>query len=137
MSAGDSRGMLDTSVVIALPTLDPADLPVTPLISTVTLAELSVGPLVALEDAERSRRLAELQTAEASFEALPLDSAAARYFGVVCASLRRAGRKAAARTFDSLIAAVALANGLALYTCNPGDFEAIDRLEVVGVSPGA
>jgi predicted nucleic acid-binding protein len=133
----DEQGLLDTSVVIALPTLDPAVLPRTSLISTVTLAELSVGPLLARSKSERSRRLAALQTAEASLEALPLDSAAARSFGAVSASLRSAGRKTASRTFDSLIAAVALANGLALYTCNPGDFKGIDRLDVVGVSTDA
>ena len=32
-----------------------------------------------------------------------------------------------------MIAAVSLANGLPLYTCNPRDFEGIDGLEVVPV----
>lgn len=129
----DERGLLDTSVVIALPTLEPSSLPRVSVISTLTLAELSVGPLVAADRAERARRLAELQTAEASFEALPFDSSAARAFGGVSASLRGAGRKAASRTIDALIAAVALAHGLPLYTCNPGDLSGIGRLEVVAV----
>jgi len=33
-----------------------------------------------------------------------------------------------------MIAAVALANGLPLYTCNPGDFEGIDGLTVLPVT---
>ncbi len=32
-----------------------------------------------------------------------------------------------------MIAAIAIANGLPLYTCNPGDFMGIDGLEVVAV----
>jgi hypothetical protein len=39
-----SVGLLDTSVVIELPNLFAADLPEFPTISTITLAELSVGP---------------------------------------------------------------------------------------------
>ena len=32
-------------------------------------------------------------------------------------------------------AAIGLANGLPLYTCNPGDFDGIDGLEIVEVKP--
>lgn len=128
-------GLLDTSIVIQLPRLrDPGGLPDAPLISAITLAELSVGPFVATTDTERAARLAQLQQAEADFEPLPFDADAARAFGQVAASLRRAGRKASARTYDAMIAAVALANDLPLYTCNPGDFSGIDGLEVVAVA---
>jgi tRNA(fMet)-specific endonuclease VapC len=65
---------------------------------------------------------------------LPFDDAAARAFGAVVASLRRNGRKTAARTYDAMIAATALANDLPLYTCNPGDFEDIEGLVVIPVS---
>ena len=129
-----SRGVLDTSTVLLLPRLrDPAALPDEPLISAVTLAELAVGPLVAADERERARRQAHLQQAEADFVALPFDDAAARAFGQVAASLRGAGRKVAARAYDAMIAATALANGLAVYTCNPGDFDGIEGLEVVAV----
>jgi predicted nucleic acid-binding protein len=80
-----------------------------------------------------AKRQAILQFAEADFEPLPFDVAAARAFGRVSASLRRAGRKAHSRTFDAMIAAIAVANGLPLYTCNPRDFEGIDELEVMPV----
>jgi tRNA(fMet)-specific endonuclease VapC len=123
--------MLDTSTVILLGRLtEPDDLPSESVISAVTLAELSVGPHVAKTSAERAARQAHLQLAEADFVPIPFDAAAARAFGLVAASLRRAGRKPAARAYDALIAATAIANDLPLYTCNPGDFAAIPDLVV-------
>jgi len=128
-------GLLDTSTVILLPRLrDPDALPVAPLISAITLAELSVGPLLALTDADRAARLAHLQQAEADFEPLPFDADAARAFGQVAASLRRAGRKTSARAYDAMIAAIAIANELPLYTCNPDDFSDIEGLDVVAIA---
>jgi predicted nucleic acid-binding protein len=125
---------LDTNTVIMLPRVtDETCLPAEPLITAVTLAELSVGPLVASTDAERAARQAHLQQAEADFDPLPFDAQAARAFGRVAASLRRAGRKANARAYDAMIAATALANGLPIYTCNPNDFAGIEGLEVVPV----
>jgi tRNA(fMet)-specific endonuclease VapC len=130
-------GLLDTSAVILLSTLrDPSALPAQPLISAVTLAELSVGPLVASSDEERAARLAHLQQAEADFEALPFDADAARSFGQVAASLRRAGRKTSARAYDAMIAAIAISNGLPLFTASPDDFAHIDGLSVVAVPSG-
>src|SRR5690349_18196086 len=129
-----SRGVLDTSTVIMLPRIaDPASLPAEPLITAVTLAELSVGPLVATDDVERAARQAHVQQAEADFDPLPFDAAAARAFGRVAASLRKAGRKPAARAYDAMIAATALAHDLPVFTCNPADFAGIDGLTVVAV----
>jgi tRNA(fMet)-specific endonuclease VapC len=129
------QGILDTSTVIAMRDIsDPSALPAEPLITAVTLAELSAGPLVARDDRERAARQAHLQEAEADFDPLPFDRAAARAFGQVAASLRKSGRKTAARAYDALIAATALAHRLPVYTCNPGDFEKIDGLQVVAVS---
>lgn len=129
-----ARGLLDTSTLLLLPRLrDVTALPAQPLISTITLAELSVGPLVAGNEEERAARQAHLQQAEADFDPIPFDAAAARAFGQVAASLRRAGHKPAERSYDAMIAAVAVANDLPLHTCNPDDFTAIDRLHVVDV----
>lgn len=128
------RGILDTSTVILLPRLrDPAVLPREPVITTVTLAELSVGPLVATSDEERAARQSHLQQAEADFVPLPFDAPAARAFGRVAASLRAGGRKPAARAYDAMIAAIALAHELPVYTANAADFRGIDGLEVVPV----
>lgn len=129
-----ARGVLDTSTVILLQRIaDAGTLPAEPLITAITLAELAVGPLVAEGENERSSRQAHLQQAEADFVPLPFDAAAARAFGGVAASLRRTGRKAAARAYDAMIAATALANDLPVYTCNPEDFMGIDGLEVIAV----
>jgi tRNA(fMet)-specific endonuclease VapC len=133
-----AQGVLDTSAVIAMREIsDPSALPPEPLITAVTLAELSVGPLVARDERERAARQAHLQEAEAAFDPLPFDQASARSFAQVAAALRRSGRKTAARAYDALIAATALAHRLPVYTCNPADFEGIDGLEVVPVrQPG-
>jgi predicted nucleic acid-binding protein len=112
---------------------DPTHLPAEPLITAVTLAELSVGPLVAATDAERAARQAHVQQAEADFDPLPFDAAAARAFGRVAASLRQAGRKPSARAYDAMIAATAIANNLPVYTFNPADFSGIDGLTVVAI----
>jgi predicted nucleic acid-binding protein len=126
--------VLDTSTVIFLQRItDAAALPAEPLITSITLAELAVGPLVAGSESERAVRQAHLQQAEADFVPLPFDADAARAFGGVVASLRRTGRKASARTYDAMIAATALANNLPVYTCNPDDFSGIDGLEVIVV----
>lgn len=131
----DPEGLLDTSALLTLPRLADADaLPEVALISAITLAELSVGPLVATDEAERARRLAHVQQAEADFDPLPFDAAAARVFGLVASSYRRSGRKPTARSFDAMIAAIAIANGLPLYTANPSDFEGVEGL-VVRVIP--
>ena len=130
----DPEGLLDTSALLAIRRLpDASSLPDVALISAVTLAELSVGPLVASDEAERARRLAQVQQAEADFDPIPFDAAAARAFGMVASSYRRSGRKPAARSFDAMIAATAIANGLPLYTANPSDFAGIDGLVVRAV----
>jgi predicted nucleic acid-binding protein len=136
VSAGSiaTRGILDTSTVIVLQRLtDATVLPAEPLITAVTLAELSVGPLVAEDEGERVARQSHLQQAEADFDPLPFDAGAARAFAGVAASLRRSARKTIARAYDAMIAATAIANGLPVYTCNPSDFSGIDGLEVVTV----
>lgn len=127
-------GILDTSTLILVGRITPIDvLPDAAFITAVTLAELSVGPLVATTDEDRVARQAHLQAAEADFDPLPFDAAAARAFGGVASSLRRSGRKATARAYDAMIAATAVAAELPVYTCNPSDFIGIDGLEVVEV----
>ena len=129
-----TSGVLDTSTLILLGRFTELEaLPDEAFITAVTLAELSVGPLVAKTDQERVARQAHLQAAEADFDPLPFDAAAARAFGGVAASLRSAGRKPDARAYDAMIAAIAVAADLPVYTCNPKDFEGIAGLDVVAV----
>lgn len=128
------RAILDTSALILIDRIPSVELlPRVPMITAISLAELSVGPLVVRDDVERARRLAHLQRVEATFSPLPFDVEAAGAFGGVAVSLRKAGRKVEARRKDAMIAAIALARELPVYTCNPRDFEGIDGLEVVPI----
>jgi hypothetical protein len=133
--ARHQRGLIDTSVVIDLGRVDPADLPHEIAVSAVTLAELAAGPHATGDRDERARRQDRLQRTEATFESLPVDGAVARAYGRIYAAVAGAGRKARGRrAFDLLIAATALAAELPLYTRNPNDFQELDSLvEVVPV----
>ena len=129
------RGLIDTSVVIDLESIAPADLPAEIAVSAVTMAELAAGPHATQDPAERARRQDRLQRAEATFDPLPMDAAVARAYGRVYAAVVAAGRKARGRrAVDLLIAATALALNLPLYTRNPGDFTGLSELlEIVTV----
>lgn len=125
------RALLDTSVVIALESLAPETLPAEPAISAITLAELAAGPHATDDDDERARRQDRLQRVEALLDPLPFDAAAARAYARVFAATRASDRKPrGARAVDLMIAAVALANGLPLFTRNTADF---DHLASVGL----
>ncbi|QGN47566.1 PIN domain-containing protein [Micromonospora sp. WMMC415] len=126
-----SRGLVDTNVVIHLAALDLAELPEEMVISAVTLAELSAGPHHADDRTERARRMSVLQHAEATFDPLPFDAEAARAFGMVTGAVLATGRTTRRRIADLMIASIAYANGLALYTTNPTDFVGLDDLVTV------
>lgn len=125
--------MLDTNAVVLLDRLEAKNLPAEPMITTITLAELSVGPLATEDATEREARQTRLQETEAAFDPLPFDAQAARAFGRVAAALRRAGRGVKPRAFDALIAAGAIAHELPIYTCNPRDFTGIEELTLIPI----
>ncbi len=133
VTGSDPRASSTPAVILLGRLVDTTTLHDQPVITAVTLAERSLGPLVAATAAERARRQAHLQQAEADFDPLPFDAEAARAFGRVAASLRRAGRKSTARAYDAMIAATAISNDLAVHTCEPKDFARIDGLTVVAV----
>ena len=127
-----SEGLLDTSVVIDAEDLAVvAALPETAMISSITLAELAAGPHLARESSEKARRQARLQQVESVFDPLEFDAAAARSYGQVVAAITATGRIHRSRIADLLIAAVAHANGLPLYTRNPQDFVGLSNLITV------
>lgn len=81
---------------------------------------------------ERARRQDRLQRVESTFDPLPFDAPCARAYGRIYAAVSARGRKArGARAVDLLIAAVALANELPLYTRDPEDFAGLDGLVTV------
>lgn len=126
------RGVLDTSVVIDLDTIDSSTLPVEVAVTAITMAELAAGPHATADPAERARRQDRLQRAEAVFDPLPFDNSAARAYGRIYAAVLAAGRKArGARAVDLLIAAVACSEQLPLFTRNPSDFDALDSLVII------
>ena len=131
------QGMLDTNILILRRWINPAELPDEMAIGAITLAELSAGPHEVRrndeqdaydEHAERARRLEVLQRAESEFDPVPFDAEAARIFGRVTAAVVAAGRKPRGRAVDLMIAATAIAEGLPLFTTNPGDFTGLDTL---------
>lgn len=130
-----ARGILDTSVIIDLESIEPGRLPLEVAVSAITMGELAAGSHAATDAGERARRQDRVQRAEAAFDPLPFDGEAARAYGRVYAAVVTTGRKARGpRAVDLLIAATACAQGLPLYTRNPDDLRGLDELiEVVPV----
>lgn len=123
------RGLIDTSVVIDLDRVDHDDLPAEVAISAITLAELAAGPHATGNAEEHARRQDRLQRAEATFEAIPFGSDAARAFGRIYSSVVAGGRKArGCRSLDLLIAATALATDVPLFTRNENDLRGLGEL---------
>ena len=123
-----TKGLLDTSVVIDHDLIDAALLPAESAISAVTLAELAAGPHATQDTDERARRQDRLQWASSTWDPLPFDAEAARAYGRVFAAARAAGQTSGARLADLLIASIAAANSLPLYTRNPTDFDALKSI---------
>jgi predicted nucleic acid-binding protein len=127
------RGLADTNILIQLERLAAERLPAELLISTVTLAELSAGVHSAEDAAERGRRIVRLQRVEAAFNPLPFDTEAARQYGAIAGEVIAIGRKPRGRVADLMIASVAAANRIPLFTTNPDDFRGLES--VVAVVP--
>jgi predicted nucleic acid-binding protein len=124
--------VLDTSAVIDLDHVDPARLPTELAVTAITMAELAAGPHATADPTERARRQDRLQRAEATFEALPFDVAAARTYGQIYAAVAARGRQArGARAVDLLIAAIAASIDVPLCTRNPDDFRGLDHLVTI------
>ncbi|MEU1962415.1 type II toxin-antitoxin system VapC family toxin [Nocardia sp. NPDC019304] len=125
------RGLGDTNILIHLGQLSRETLPGELLTSAVTLAELSAGVHQTDDAVERGRRIARLQRVEATFDPLPFDAAAARQYGLIAAGVIAMGREPRRREADLMIAAVAAANRLPLFTTNPDDFQGTDAVLTV------
>jgi hypothetical protein len=125
------RGLGDTNILIDLERLAVSQLPAELLISTVSLAELSAGMHTAADAAERARRVLRVQRVEATFSPLPFDVEAARQYGVIAAEIIAMGRKPRGRVADLMIASIAAANSLPLFTTNPADFRGLEPVVTV------
>jgi predicted nucleic acid-binding protein len=134
---GSRQGLLDTNILILRRWINPDELPDEMAITAITLAELSAGPHEVRrngeqdlydEHEERARRTEILQRAESEFDPLPFDAEAARVYGRVTAAIVAVGRKPRRRIADMMIAAIAIAAELPLYTTNPGDYVGLEKL---------
>jgi len=128
--------LLDTSVVIAIDEVDMAAMPAEVAISTLTLAELTVGPLAASNEVERARRQRRVQDFESGVETLDFDGRCARAHSEIYAAVTAVGRRPrGARIVDLMIASTALAHRLPLYTLNPKELRGLEPLiEIVDVN---
>ena len=111
-----SRGLLDTSVLIATETGRPLDtnaLPDEVFISVVTIAELQAGVLAAADTVTRARRLATLDSV-AGLDALPIDVIAAGHWATLRVRLAEEGRRI--KVNDLWIAALCVEHRVALVT---------------------
>jgi predicted nucleic acid-binding protein len=124
-------GLLDTCVCIDLPLIDEAALPIELRISTVTLAELGLGTAMAATAEELAIRTERLLEFEHTFDALPFSSTAARRFTSMSKLAVAAKRNPKPRRMDLMIAAIASANDLPLFTRNPDDFKGLEALLTV------
>ncbi len=132
--AETKSGLLDTSIIIDLDVIAPAELPSETSVSAVTMAELSAGPHATDDPAERARRQDRLQQLESWIDPLPFDSDCARAYGRIYSAILAAGRRPRRRAVDLLIAATALAAELPLYTRNADDFHGLEGIiKVVAV----
>jgi predicted nucleic acid-binding protein len=130
------RGLLDTSVVIALGSVAVSKVPFECAVSTLTLAELTTGPLAVAPGLKRARRQELVRRTAATLAALPFDSRCATAYGHVYSAMVALGRKPRRpRMIDQMIAATALAHDLPLFTLNASDFEGLESLiEVIDLS---
>lgn len=100
-------------------------------ISAITLAELSLGPVITNHPDKQARRLQLLQRVQAEFDPLPFDDRCAAAYARVAAATRAADRAHRSRTADLFIAATALAHQLPLYTRNPADVDHLAEILTV------
>jgi toxin FitB len=124
-------GVLDTCAYIDLDLLDPENLPATPELTSVTLAELQQSVAMAKDPQSRAARMEKLGSAVAEFDPLPFDGDAAARFGTLVSLTLAARRDPRPRRLDLMIAAVASVHGLPLFTRNADDFKGLDSVVTV------
>jgi predicted nucleic acid-binding protein len=130
----DSRGLLDTSVLIAIESGRPLRteaMPETTAISVVTKAELRVGIFVAEDIETRDRRLMTFELAN-RIVALPIDEAVSRAWAQMRAYAGASGQKV--RVNDMWIAATAAAYEMPVLT-QDDDFDALSGVAGLTVIP--
>lgn len=129
-----AKGVLDTSVFVALEsgrTLNQEVLPMQSAISIVTRAELRAGVLAAEDIATRDRRIATFEASRV-FSVLPIDRDVDSAWAQMRAYLAASGRKVNAN--DMWIAATAAAHEIPVVT-QDADFDALNSIAGLTVIP--
>jgi hypothetical protein len=136
MSEREPIGLLDTCTLIDFEGIPAASLPVVSEISAITVAELILGVHTAKTPADRAARITKLLTVNSNFDPLPFEDEAVDRFNALVGFTVAAGRNPKPRKNDLMIAAIAVANGLPLYTANVEDFKGLgSMLRVIEVRP--
>ena len=119
-----TSGLLDTSVFIARETARPLGrLPERVAVSVVTIGELELGVLAAVDETARARRGDTLALAREA-DPIPVNEAVMSGWARLVVDCRRAGVHRTVRLTDALIAATAVVHGLPVVT-QDGDFDQI------------
>ena len=119
-----TSGLLDTSIFIARETDRPlAELPDRVAVSVVTIGELELGVLAAVDEDVLARRADTLALARAA-DPIPVTEPVMSAWARLVIDCRNAGVHRTVRLTDALIAATAVVHGLPVVT-NDEDFERI------------
>jgi predicted nucleic acid-binding protein len=123
-------GLLDTSVFIARETGRPlGELPVRVAVSVVTLGELQLGVLNAVDDGARAQRADTLALARTA-DPIPISEAIMGAWARLVADCQAAGIHRTVKLTDALIAATAIEHRLPIVT-QDDDYEQIARAHPV------
>jgi predicted nucleic acid-binding protein len=111
-----SAGLLDTSVFIARESGRPlGELPHQVAVSVVSIGELQLGVLAAIDDQAKARRADTLALARAA-DPIPISEAVMTTWARLVTDCRSAGIQKAVKLTDALIAATAVEHGLPVIT---------------------
>lgn len=86
---------------------------------------------MAEDPVSRAARMEKLGAAVTDFDALPFDADAAARYGTLVTLVLAVGRDPRPRRMGLMIAAIASARGLPLFTRNPDDFKGLDGVLTV------
>jgi predicted nucleic acid-binding protein len=111
-----AAGLLDTSVFIARESGRPlGELPTQVAVSVVSIGELQLGVLAAVDDRSRARRADTLALARTA-DPIPISEAVMTTWARLVADCRTAGIQRTVKLTDALIAATAVEHGLPVIT---------------------